>query len=162
MSVSPQVKLVQEWGKAFQTGDLDLLERYLHNDCCHITYPRSIDQKTHNIRITGNGCSEPFFNLFVRKDGGKRKVRTSRSYVVNLEKLMFKNSNKAPDKRRKAAKSARQKKVDGPFPDAMESEWHNLWLHWTRREYHWIAVDQITGGESLLTIVTRIRDHPQH
>lgn len=45
MSVSPQVQLVLEWGKGFQTGDLNLLAKCLHRDYRHITYPQSINQQ---------------------------------------------------------------------------------------------------------------------
>lgn len=43
-SVAPEVQLVLEWGKGFQTGDLDLLARCLHEDYRHVTYPRSLGQ----------------------------------------------------------------------------------------------------------------------
>ena len=46
------------------------------------------------IRKKGNNCFDPFFDLFVRKGGKKRKARTSRSYVVTLEMLTSKDSNK--------------------------------------------------------------------
>jgi len=46
------------------------------------------------MRITNNGYSEPFFNIFIR-DERKRKVHTSRSYMVNPEKLVSRDGNEA-------------------------------------------------------------------
>lgn len=41
-SESPQVKLVLEWGKGFETKDINVLGKCLHDDFRSITYPRSL------------------------------------------------------------------------------------------------------------------------
>jgi len=46
MAVSPGAQLVQRWGKAFQKGDLCLLEKLLHKDYSYVYYPKSIHMKT--------------------------------------------------------------------------------------------------------------------
>ncbi|KAF9780782.1 hypothetical protein BJ322DRAFT_1081658 [Thelephora terrestris] len=41
-SKSPQVKLMFEWGRGFETRDITILEKHLHKDFRHVTYPRSL------------------------------------------------------------------------------------------------------------------------
>jgi len=41
-SDSPQVKIMREWGRGFVERDLDLLEKHLHKDFRHFTYPQSL------------------------------------------------------------------------------------------------------------------------
>jgi len=47
-SDSAQVKLVTEWGKGFQKKDLAILEKPLHKDFRHVTYPRSLGRPEQN------------------------------------------------------------------------------------------------------------------
>jgi len=46
MSLSPEAELVTKWGKAFQSGDLCLLEKLLDEKYEHVYYPKSIGMKT--------------------------------------------------------------------------------------------------------------------
>ena len=41
-SDSPQVKLLREWGRGFQTRDLGLIAKALHKDYRYVTSPKSI------------------------------------------------------------------------------------------------------------------------
>ena len=41
-SVSPQVKFIQECSLGFQTRNLDIIAKALHEDCRYVTYPRSL------------------------------------------------------------------------------------------------------------------------
>ena len=41
-SDSPQIKLIQEWGLAFDKKNLDLIAKTLHKDYRHTTYPQSL------------------------------------------------------------------------------------------------------------------------
>ena len=41
-SNSPQIKLIEEWGKGFGLKDLNILAKSLHKEFRHITYPQSL------------------------------------------------------------------------------------------------------------------------
>ena len=43
-SVSPQVKLMHEWGQGFKQRDLGHIAKTLRKDYRHTTYPRSLDR----------------------------------------------------------------------------------------------------------------------
>jgi len=39
---SPQIQLMYEWNRGFETKDLGLIAKALHKDYRHISYPRSL------------------------------------------------------------------------------------------------------------------------
>ena len=43
-SDSPQIKLIQECSRGFQTRDPAIIAKYLHKDFRNFTYPRSLGQ----------------------------------------------------------------------------------------------------------------------
>ena len=47
-SDSPQVKLIREWGGAFEKIDMDAVAKTLHKDYRHTIYPRSIGRPEQN------------------------------------------------------------------------------------------------------------------
>jgi len=45
---SPQIKLINEWGRGFTEANLAIIEKYAHKDFRKFTYPESIGQPVMN------------------------------------------------------------------------------------------------------------------
>jgi len=43
-SISPQIALVQEWGRGFEERNVDILAKSLDKDFRYVAYPRSLNQ----------------------------------------------------------------------------------------------------------------------
>jgi hypothetical protein len=68
-----------------------------------------------SIRKVRHNCSGPFPNLFVRKVEKKKNVRTCRSYVAGLKKLIPKYSNISVKQARKSTRKVMSKKSSWAF-----------------------------------------------